>query len=163
MLHFTEHCFNELHTDVLWLTSFSGEMVIYAFLLGFSSPSCQKEWFKIWKIRDQPNQPNHIKDPQSSHYIVVHENVHLSYKRYKVWKICFKGHPRYICTNIHKHTLFLYFFFLLKKLKTKQKQTNKQPKHQTRFICMKKRREKERSVNGYNTNILVQEFKASTI
>ena len=25
------HDFYELHTDVLWLTSFSGEMIIYAF------------------------------------------------------------------------------------------------------------------------------------
>ena len=43
VLHLTEHDFYELHTDVLCLMSFSGEMVIYVFLLGFSSPSCQKE------------------------------------------------------------------------------------------------------------------------
>ena len=31
------------HTDVIsWLASNSGEVVIYAFLLGFSSPSRQK-------------------------------------------------------------------------------------------------------------------------
>ena len=29
-----------------WLVGFSGEMVIYAFLLGFSSPSYQKEWYE---------------------------------------------------------------------------------------------------------------------
>ena len=52
MLHLTEHDFYELHIDVLCLRSFSGEMVIYAFLLEFSSHSYQKEWFKIWKIRD---------------------------------------------------------------------------------------------------------------
>ena len=35
------------HTDViLWLVGNNGEMVIYAFLLGFSSPSRQKEWNK---------------------------------------------------------------------------------------------------------------------
>ena len=40
----TLHGFYEWHTDVLWLTSFSGEMVIYASLLGFVSPSHQKKW-----------------------------------------------------------------------------------------------------------------------
>ena len=35
------------HTDViLWLAGNSGEIVIYAFLLGFSSPSRQKEWYE---------------------------------------------------------------------------------------------------------------------
>ena len=42
VLHLTKHGFYELHTDV-WLTSFSDEMVIYAFLLGFFSLSRQKE------------------------------------------------------------------------------------------------------------------------
>ena len=55
-------------------------------------------------------------EPQSSHCLIVHEDAHLSYKRYKVRKLCFKGHPRYISTSIHKHT-FLYFskFFNEKK------------------------------------------------
>ena len=44
VLHLIEHGFYELHTDVLWLMSFSGEMVIYVFLLEFFSPSRQKEW-----------------------------------------------------------------------------------------------------------------------
>ena len=35
MLHLIKHGFYELHTDVLWLTSFSGEMVVDAILLGF--------------------------------------------------------------------------------------------------------------------------------
>ena len=35
VLHLIEHSFYELHTYVLLLTSFSGEMVIYAFLVGF--------------------------------------------------------------------------------------------------------------------------------
>ena len=86
------------------------EMVIYAFLLGFFSPSLQKEWFKIWKIRDQPNHTNHIKEPQNSHCLVVHDDDHLSYKWYKVGKLCFKCHPRYTSTSIHKHTLFFVFF-----------------------------------------------------
>ena len=32
VLYLTEHGFYELHADVLWLTSFSDEMIIYAFL-----------------------------------------------------------------------------------------------------------------------------------
>ena len=39
VLHLIEHYFYELHTDVLWLMSFSGKMVIYSFLLGFFSHS----------------------------------------------------------------------------------------------------------------------------
>jgi len=31
---------------ILWLASNSGEMVIDAFLLGFSSPPRQKEWYE---------------------------------------------------------------------------------------------------------------------
>ena len=35
------------HTGViLWLAGNSGEMVTYAFLLGFFSPSNQKEWYE---------------------------------------------------------------------------------------------------------------------
>ena len=109
VLYLIEHGFYELHIDVVWLTSFSDEMVIYVFLLGVFSPSRQKDWFNIWKIKDQPNHTNHINEPQSSHFLVVHEDAHLSYKRYKVKKFCFKGHPRHISTSIYKHTLFLYF------------------------------------------------------
>ena len=94
VLHLTEHGFYELHIDVLWLMSFYGEMVIYVFFLGFSSSSRQKEWFKIWKIRDQPNHTNHIKEPQSSHCLVVHEDAHLSYMRFEVKKPYFNGHPK---------------------------------------------------------------------
>ena len=35
------------HTDVIsWLVGNSDEMVFYAFLLGFSSPTRQKEWYE---------------------------------------------------------------------------------------------------------------------
>ena len=35
------------HTDLIsWLVGNSGEMVIYTFLLGFSSPSHKKEWYE---------------------------------------------------------------------------------------------------------------------
>ena len=34
------------HIDVIsWLAG-NNEMVIYAFLLGFFSPTCQKEWYE---------------------------------------------------------------------------------------------------------------------
>ena len=37
------------HTGViLWLAGNSGEMIIYAFLLGFFSHSRQKEWYKCY-------------------------------------------------------------------------------------------------------------------
>ena len=42
VLHLTKHGFYELYIDILWFISFSGEMVIYAFLLEFSSPSRKK-------------------------------------------------------------------------------------------------------------------------
>ena len=39
VLHLSEHNFYNLHTCVHdWRSSNSGEMIIYAFLLGFSSP-----------------------------------------------------------------------------------------------------------------------------
>ena len=50
------------------------------------------------------------KSHKSSHFLVVHEDVHLSCKRYKVEKLCFKGHPRYTRTSIHKHTVFIFVF-----------------------------------------------------
>ena len=35
------------HTNVIsWLADNSGEIIIYVFLLGFSSSSSQKEWYK---------------------------------------------------------------------------------------------------------------------
>ena len=46
VLDLTKHSFYELHIDVLWLTSFSSEIVIYAFFLGFFSPPSQKEWYE---------------------------------------------------------------------------------------------------------------------
>ena len=134
MLHLTKHSFYELHTNIIWLTSFSGEMVIYAFLLGFSSPSHKKGWFKIWKIKDQPNHINYIKESQISHCLVVHKDAHQSNKRYKVEKLCLKGHPRYTSTNIHKHTpffvFFKFFYFLWGKKNIKQSSKTNTIKHQ---------------------------------
>ena len=35
------------YIDVIsWLAGNSGEMIIYAFLLGFSGPSSKKEWYE---------------------------------------------------------------------------------------------------------------------
>ena len=41
-----QFCYAEAHKCHSWLAGNSGEMVIYAFFLGFSSPSRQKEWYK---------------------------------------------------------------------------------------------------------------------
>ena len=83
MLHLTEHSFYELHTDILWLTSFSGEMFIYVFFLEFVSSSHQKSDKDMNDTRLTKSYKSH-NEPQSSHCLVVHEDAHLSYKRYKV-------------------------------------------------------------------------------
>ena len=41
-----QFCYVEAHKYHSWLAGDSGEMVIYAFRLGFSSPSHQKEWYE---------------------------------------------------------------------------------------------------------------------
>ena len=129
VLHLTKYGFYELHIDVLWLTSFSGEMVIYAFFLEFSSTSRRKEWSKIWKIRDQPNHTNYIKEPQSSHCLVVHEDIHLSYKRYKVKNFISKAiQNTQVPVYTDTHSFCIFQNFPLKKKKnlkqSKDKQTN---------------------------------------
>ena len=128
VLHLTEHDFYEMHTNIVWLTSFSGETIIYDFLLGFSSPSRQKEWFKIWRISDQPNHTYHIKELQSSHCLIMHEDAHL--KLYKVKNFVSKaiqGIQVPIYTNTHYFCIFQNFpFFLIKEnLKQSIKKTNK--------------------------------------
>ena len=82
--------------------------------LGFSSLSRQKEWFKTWKIKDQPNHTNHMKESQSSHCLVVHEDAHLSYKSYKVKNFVSKaiqGTQVPIYTNTHYFCIFQNFSF----------------------------------------------------
>ena len=64
-------------------------------------------------------------EPQSSHCLVVHEDAHLSYKRYKVKKPCFHAKlHKYQYTHIHIVFVFSKIFLFL--LKKKKKQTNKQ-------------------------------------
>ena len=125
VLHLTEHGFYEMHTNIVWLTSFSGEMIIYDFLLGFSSPSRQKEWFKIWRISDQPNHTYHIKELQSSHCLIMHEDAHL--KLYKVKNFVSKviqGIRVPVYTNTQCFFIFEIFtsFFYPKKKKTWNKE-----------------------------------------
>ena len=43
----SQFCYAEAHRYYTWLAGFSDEMVIYAFLLGFFSHSCKKEWYKF--------------------------------------------------------------------------------------------------------------------
>ena len=83
-------------------------------------------------IKDEPNHTNHVKKLQSSHCLVVHENVHLSYKRYKVKNFVSKAIqgtqvPLYI--NLHYFYIFQNvpsFIFKKKKKKLKTKHKNKQ-------------------------------------
>ena len=42
----SQFCYAEAHRCYSILVGFSGEMVIYAFFLGFFSHSRQKEWYK---------------------------------------------------------------------------------------------------------------------
>ena len=54
------------HTGVIsWLAGNNGEMAIYVFLLGFSSPSGQKKWYCV-KYRRSLNLTHHKQEPQSS-------------------------------------------------------------------------------------------------
>ena len=54
------------------------------------------------------------------------------------------------------------FTVISPKLKTKQKQTNNQTNKATKLDANARRRG-QRSVHGYNTNVLMQEFNTSTI
>ena len=83
-------------------------------------------------IKDQPNHTNQIKEPQSSHCLVVHQDDHISYKWYKVKNFVSKAIPRYISTSIHKHTHY-FCIFQKKNIEKNLKQsikTNKQTMHQ---------------------------------
>ena len=54
------------HTDIIsWLTGNNGEMVIYAFLLGFSSPTRQKSDMSV-KYKRLLNLTHHKYESQSS-------------------------------------------------------------------------------------------------
>ena len=71
-------------------------------------------------------------EPQSSYCIVVHEDAHLSYNRYKVKKLCFNGHPKvhkYQYTQTHTVFVFFIFFPLLIFFKKLLKEKTKQNKH----------------------------------
>ena len=49
-------------------------------------------------------------EPQTSHCLTVHEDAYLSYKKYKVKKPCFNGHPKvHKYQYIQKHTIFVFF------------------------------------------------------
>ena len=130
----SQFCYVEAYRCYIWLAGFSGEMIIYVSLLEFSSPSYQKEWKITWSYSSQTQAAKLT-------CLVVHRDAHLSYKRYKVYKLCFKCHPRYTSTNIHNthcFCIFLIFQFLLlflwkKKCKTENNQ-NKNMKENTQSI-----------------------------
>ena len=115
VLHLTEHGFYKLHTYVLWLTSFSSEMVIYAFHLGFSSHSHKKEWFKIWKIRDQPNHTNQIKQAIKLILLSCAWKSLSKLQEMQSWETFFqrpsKVHKYQFTQNTHCFCIFLIFPF----------------------------------------------------
>ena len=82
----------------------------------------------------------------------MHEDAYLGYKRYKVEKLCFKGHPWYTSASIHKHTVFVFFKFFLNffywKPKKKKKKTNKQ----SNFLFLKKKKKKLNSLKNKQRN-----------
>ena len=112
VLHLTEHGFYELHIDVVWLTSFSGEMVIYAFSLIIFLVLPLKKSDKVMNDKRLTKSYKSHNEPQSSHCSIVHKDTHLSYERYKIKKPCSKGLPK-----VHKyqytqtHTIFVFFRF----------------------------------------------------
>ena len=111
-------------------------MIIYAFLLGFFSPSHQKEWYKYeWKKINQIIQ-------------ITQRAINLTliscawrcssrYKRYKVKKPYFIGNSRYTSTSIHKNTpFFLFFYFSIFPL----------------FLNIEKKKKKKRKENIWKSN-----------
>ena len=58
-------CYAEHTNVILWLAGNSGEIVIYAFFLGFSSPSRQKDDMSV-KYKKLLNLTYHKHEPQSS-------------------------------------------------------------------------------------------------
>ena len=71
--------------------------------------------------------------PQSSHCLVMHGDAHLNYKRYKVKKPCFNGHPKvhkYLYTHTHyfcvfqKISFFIFFSFIESNKRIKKMQNN---------------------------------------
>ena len=108
-----------------WLV-FSGKMVIYAFLLVFLVVLVKKNDKDMNDKRLTKSYKSHNK-LQSLHRLVVQEDANLSYKRYKVEKLCFKGHTRYISTSIYTYRHYICNFkifpiFLL--LESKEIKTN---------------------------------------
>ena len=113
-------------------------IVIYAFLLGFSSPSHYKEWFKIWKIKDQPNHTNHINQATKLTLLSCTWRSSSKLQVIQSWETLFQRPSKvhkYQYTQTHCFvyfwfSLFLFFFFKKKEeeknLKIKQKQMNKQ-------------------------------------
>ena len=61
----SQFCYTEAHRYYTWLAGFNGEMIIYVFLLGFFSPSRQKDDMSV-KYKRLPNLTHHKHEPQSS-------------------------------------------------------------------------------------------------
>ena len=167
VLHLTEHDFYELHTNAWWLTSFSGDMVIFVFLLRFFSPSYQKRVIKIWIIKRLTKSCKSHKQATNLILLSCAWRCHLSYKRYKVHKYfsdVIQGTQVLVYTNIHYFCIFQIFpLFFIKSKKKKKKNKNKK-KEGTNILKRKTRdrkqmamheRGRERSCQENNTNVLV--------
>ena len=105
----SQFCYAGAYRCYTWLASFSGEIVIYAFLLEFSSPSCQKEWlkYKEWKITW-----SYSSQTQATKLtcFVVHRDAHLSYKKYKIKKTLFQWPFRvHMYQYTQSHIVFVFF------------------------------------------------------
>ena len=62
------------------------------------------------KYKRQLNLTHHKQRATKITCLVVHRDSHLIYKRYKVQKKIFNGHPRCTSINVHKtHTVFVFF------------------------------------------------------
>ena len=66
------------------------------------------------KYKRQLNLTHHKQRATKITCLVGHRDSHLIYKRYKVQKKIFNGHPRCTSINVHKtHTVFVFFSFIL--------------------------------------------------
>ena len=65
------------------------------------------------KYKRQLNLTHHKQRATKITYLVVHRDSHLIYKRYKVQKKIFNGHPRCTSINVHKTHCFCILSFIL--------------------------------------------------
>ena len=117
---------------ISWLASNNGKMVIYAFLLGFSSPSYKKKVIRVLRTRDHlillitnKNHKTHLFSCAWRCSSKLQEIQNL--ENFVLMAIQGTQVPMY--TNTHCFCIFLIFLFLFwktNKIKTEQPNKNKQ-------------------------------------